>query len=120
MAIFDRYNLSVIAKAIDLFYQQVLSTEELSSYFKKVNMVQLREHQIELLSYVMGGPETYRIDELKKAHQRLNIPNSHFDLAAAILQKSLSDASIEDRDVKTIMAVVETTRNLIVKGVDYS
>ncbi len=115
MPIFDKYSLSVIAKAVDLFYQQVLDTKELLPYFKNINMMKLRDHQVELLSHVMGGPETYRISLLMQAHQSLNIPNSHFDLVVAKLQKSLSDAGIEDQDNKYIMKVVESTRNLIVK-----
>ena len=79
-------------------------------------MDQLRNHQIELLSHVMGGPITHRLTKLKIAHHELNIPNEHFDLIAILLQQSLSDAGIESRDVKHIMDVVEGTRNQIVKA----
>jgi len=116
MAIFDKYDLSTIGKAVDLFYQRTLETEELSPYFKNVNMSRLRDHQVELLVHVMGGPVTYRINMLKNAHQKLDIPNTHFDLVTTILQQALSDVAIEDRDIKHIMAVVKTTRNLIVNA----
>ena len=116
MAIFDKYDLSAIAKAVDLLYQRALDSAELASYFKKINMQQLRDHQIELLSHVMGGPITHRVGTLTAAHQKLDIPNAHFDLIATLLQQSLSDAGIEDRDIKHIMEVVETTRNRIVKA----
>lgn len=115
MAIFDKYDLSTIAKAVDLLYQYALDSEELSPYFEKTNMSQLRNHQVELLSHVMGGPITHRVNTLKTAHQKLSIPSAHFDLIAGLLQRSLSDVGIESRDIKQIMAVVETTRNLIVK-----
>ncbi len=87
-----------------------------SSYFKNVIMSQLRDHQVELLVHVMGGPVTHRINVLKDAHQKLDIPNTHFDLVATILQQSLSDVAIEHSDINHIMAVVETTRSLIVKA----
>jgi truncated hemoglobin YjbI len=115
MAIFNKYNLSIIAKAVDLLYEGALDSEELAPYFKKVNMQQLRNHQVELISHVMGGPVTHRVETLQSAHQNLNIPSAHFDLIATLLQQSLSDVGIEERDIKHIMGVVETTRNRIVK-----
>ncbi len=116
MAIFDKYDLSTIAKAVDLLYQRALESEALAPYFININMSQLRNHQLELLSHVMGGPITHRVETLKAAHQKLNIPGAHFDLIANLLQQSLSDVGIEDRDIKHIMEVVESTRNRIVKA----
>lgn len=116
MAIFDKYDLSTIAKAVDLLYQRAMNSKELLPYFENINMDQLRNHQIELLSHVMGGPITHRLDRLKAAHHKLNIPNEHFDLITILLQQSLSDAGIEGRDIHRIMDVVEGTRNQIVSA----
>lgn len=116
MAIFDKYDLDTIAKAVDLLYQRALDSEELVPYFTNINMDKLRNHQVELLSHVMGGPITHRIDALQAAHQKLHIPSTHFDLIATLLQQSLGDVGIEDRDIKHIMAVVESARNQIVKA----
>lgn len=115
MAIFDKYDLSTIAKAVDLLYQRALASEELLPYFNKVDMSQLRNHQIELLSHVMGGPITHHIHTLKSSHQKLNIPSAHFDLIAILMEQSLSDVGIEGRDIERIMAVIESARNSIVK-----
>lgn len=116
MAIFDKYDLSTIAKAVDLLYQRALDSKELAPYFKNINMDKLRNHQLELLSHVMGGPITHRIETLQAAHQKLNIPSPHFDLISTLLRQSLSDVGIEDRDIKQIMGVVESARNQIVKA----
>jgi truncated hemoglobin YjbI len=116
MAIFDKYDLSTIAKAVDLLYSRALASDELSPYFKTINMNQLRSHQVELLSHVMGGPVTHRVDNLKNAHQKLNIPASHFDVISSILRGALADVGIDERDINQIMTVVETVRDSIVKN----
>lgn len=116
MAIFDKYDLSTIAKAVDLLYQRALESKAVAPYFEKINMQQLRNHQVELISHVMGGPVTHRVETLKAAHQNLNIPSAHFDLIATFLQQSLSDVRMEDRDIKHIMEIVESTRNRIVRA----
>lgn len=114
MAIFNKYDLSTIGKAVDLLYSRALASEELSPYFKNINMNQLRSHQVELLSHVMGGPVTHRVDTLKNAHQKLNIPSSHFDVISSILRGALADVGIGESDINQIMMVVESTRSRIV------
>lgn len=116
MAIFDKYDLSTIANAVDILYQRAFDSEELAPYFKNINMEKLRNHQVELLSHVMGGPITHRIEKLQAAHQKLNIPSVHFYLIATLLQQSLDEVGIEDCDIKQIMGVVESARNQIVKA----
>lgn len=116
MAIFDKYDLSTIGKAVDLLYSRALASKELSPYFKNIDMNQLRSHQVELLSHVMGGPVTHRVDTLKNAHQKLNIPIGHFDVISSILRNALVDVGIEERDINQIMTVVESTRDRIVRN----
>lgn len=114
MAIFNKYDLNTIGRAVDLLYSRALASDELGPYFKNINMNQLRNHQVELLSHVMGGPVTHRVDALKKAHQKLKISAGHFDVLCTILGGALVDVGIDERDTNQIMAVIESTRSRIV------
>jgi|SRR6185436_18692313 len=76
---YDRVGAEVgIRKLVDVFYDLVLGDEELQRYFVDergggVNIRALKEHQVRLLSQLLGGPVTYDGRELADAHRHLGL-----------------------------------------------
>lgn len=115
-SLFDKYGgFETIAKLVYEFYRKVLKDIELKPYFKNSNMDQLMEHQAKFLSHILGGPDEYAGRELKEAHKTLNITDEHFELVAEYLEETLDEGGVEDDDVKTIMGIVASVKNLIVR-----
>lgn len=119
--LWDRYGgYSFVAKAVDDFYARVLLSRELAPYFDNINMERLIEHQIETIGAVMGGPFVLNVEALSRAHARLRIKEKHFNEVAEILAATLEINGLSAPDRDELMAVVATTRDVIVDPADLS
>ena len=73
---------------VDYFYAQVLLDFELKPYFEGVDMKRLRDHQVQFLASVAGGPE-YRGRDIKESHVGRNISPAAFQKVADHLAQAL-------------------------------
>jgi len=78
------------------------------------NVEQLQRHVVQFLSLATGGPAHYDGKEMKSAHADLHITNPEFDAAIGDLKASLDKGQIPNKEQKELLAIVESTRPLIV------
>jgi truncated hemoglobin YjbI len=117
--LWDRYGgYSFVAKAVDDFYARVLLSRNLTGYFKRIDMEQLIQHQIETIGAVMGGPYDLDVEALRRAHAHLAIKNDHFSEVAEILASTLDDNGLSLEDRNALMDVVASTRSVIVDSAE--
>ena len=78
---------------VDTFYAKILLDMDLQPYFEGIEMKKLRRHQVDFISYLLGGT-AYTGKSLSVAHTGLNITEEAFNKVGAHLQESLSQANV--------------------------
>ncbi|MGA1285970.1 MAG: group I truncated hemoglobin [Rubrivivax sp.] len=119
MTLFDKYGgVRTVKGVVSAFYRDVMASPSLRPYFEGVDLPRLIEHQVKFISHVMGQPASvYEGRTLEAAHQGLRISPQAFGEVAAILEKVLRNAGVEDADVATIMSTVAAARPSVVASV---
>jgi len=88
------------------FYSDILDSQNLRPYFANVDLSSLIDHQTNLLSHLLGGPNHYEGRDMELAHRQLSIKPEDFQEVATILQDNLQDAGVEETDLQAIMNIV--------------
>jgi len=78
------------------------------------NVAQLKKHFVQFLSLATGGPAQYDGKEMKSAHADMQISNPEFDAAIGDVKASLDKLQIPNKEQKELLAIIESTRPLIV------
>lgn len=78
------------------------------------NVATLKKHLVQFLSLASGGPAKYDGGEMKNVHAGMRIANPEFDAVIGDLKASLDKLRIPDKEQKELLAIVESTRPLIV------
>ena len=114
-SIFEKYGgLKMVSQVVHDFYQDVLASNRLKPFFDGINMERLMDHQVKLFSHVLGGPVSYDLSRLRRAHQNLDIDEDAFNEVTTIMREALRDAGMEEEDVTIAMDVIASTYEDIV------
>ncbi|SDZ90144.1 hemoglobin [Haloplanus vescus] len=95
-----------VEAVVDDFYDKVLNDEQLIPYFEDTDTAELRAHQIQFISAVTGGPVEYTGDDMRAAHDHLDIAEEDFDLVGKYLTQALEENGVPEDNVEAIMAEV--------------
>ena len=113
--LFDRLGgFARVRLLVSDFYERVLDSERLAVYFAGSDMRRLIDHQTKMVAAMMGGPAGYTDEHLERAHAQLSIRPEDYDEIVALLQESLEDAGIDDRDTERVLAHVRSVRDRII------
>lgn len=99
-----------VREAVERLYKLVLDDPELAPYFAGVDLTNLKQHMVFLLTKVLGGPDRYRGLDLATAHQHLHVTREHFYVVAVYLLSVLQDLGVPldvRRAVGTVLASSE-------------
>ena len=96
--------LPVVARIVLGFYDRVLSSDDLKSYFAGADMRRLVDHQARFIASLMGGPASYTSEYLRDVHAHLDIDAPAFEAMMGLLEDSLREARFAAADVEAIMA----------------
>lgn len=100
-----------IDAAVDLFYEKLLADERVAFFFEDVNMkVQIRK-QKEFLSAAFGGPEPWEGDDMRKAHEDLDLRAEDFQAVAENLQLTLKELKLDEALIQEIMTLVGSLKD---------
>ena len=115
--LFDKYGgFPTFSDLVSKFYDKVLDSDNLAPYFEGINMDTLMTHQTNFLSKALGGPDKYAGRDLAKAHARFKITSTDFGEVAELLQETLEEGGVSDKDVETIIATVASLKSEIASG----
>lgn len=78
------------------------------------NVAILQKHMVQFLALATGGPAQYQGKEIKSTHADMHISNPEFDAVMGDLKASLDKLKIPNMEQKELLAIVESTRPLIV------
>ena len=80
-----------------------------------VHIDRLIRHLVQFISAAAGGPGTYEGREMKAVHAGMRIAPAEFDALLRDLEASLVKFSVQAREQKELLALIETTRAEIVE-----
>jgi hemoglobin len=78
------------------------------------NVMLLQKHMVQFLVLATGGPAHYEGKEIKQTHADMHISNAEFDSTLGDLKASLDKLQVPNTEQKELLAIVESTRPLIV------
>lgn len=78
------------------------------------NVAMLQKHLVQFLTLATGGPAHYEGKEIKSTHGDMHISNPEFDAVLGDLKASLDKLRLPNTEQKELLAIVESTRPLIV------
>ena len=90
---------------VENFYKRVLNDDRINSFFKDVDMLKQKMHQIDFLTYAFEGSERYRGATMREVHKKLvqekGLSEEHFnafveDLVTTLKELEISPALIEE------------------------
>lgn len=105
---------AAVNAAVDLFYRKVLADDRINSFFADVDMEQQAAKQKAFLTMVMGGPNNYSGEDMRKGHAHLverGLNDSHFDAVMENLGATLKELGVSDDLIGEAAAIAESTRD---------
>lgn len=105
-----------VSRIVFDFYDRVLATPELASYFADVDMRRLVEHQAKFVASVMGGPAAHTDAELAAAHAHLAISDEEFDVMIGLMAAALEAEGFTPDERSVVLDDLERRRPFIVRG----
>lgn len=93
---------------------KVRSHPQLSKFFKKYKLDELKLILRSMLSYALGGPRAFRGKDIKVGHANLGIGNKDFEEMKKIVETVLKEMGIVDSLIVQLIKVMETKRNDVV------
>lgn len=83
---------------IENFYEKMLDSELVASYFEHSNMEALIDHQTNFISSLLGGPVSFSDQHLESVHSHLNIKEEVWIEVITLLDLALLEFGMEKPD----------------------
>jgi hemoglobin len=116
-SLFDKYGgFANISKVVMVFYDKVLDSDIIGSYFEDVDMRRLIDHQTKFIATIMGGPASYSNEALQQVHKPHQIDQAAYDEMPALLRDSLQESGFEEEDVGTVMSIIEDRSRYVISS----
>jgi hemoglobin len=103
-----------ISKIVMDFYNKVLDSPVLASYFAHTDMKRQIDHQTKFIATLMGGPASYTNEHLERVHSHLNITESAFQELMGMMRETLEDHNLEEDDIQLVVGEMINRKNYIV------
>ncbi|HEX3424839.1 MAG TPA: group 1 truncated hemoglobin [Acidimicrobiales bacterium] len=100
--------------AVTDFYARVLADPSLAPYFEGVDMDHLMRHQRAFVGMALGGPVAYQGQDMKTAHQGLDITSEAFDTVVSHLAATLTSLGVPDVTIGQIAGALLPLKDDIV------
>lgn len=114
-SLFDKYGgFSTVSKIVLSLYDRLLEDDDVGPFFDDVDLPRVIDHQTKFVSSLMGGPASFSDDHIVRAHRGMVIEHQHFDRLKDIVTETLTDFSVADEDIRTIVGAFESRRVLLI------
>ncbi|WP_262849736.1 group I truncated hemoglobin [Mumia quercus] len=87
---------AAVRVVVDRFYERVMADPTLAPYFTDSDLTNLKRHQVQLISHLLGGPVSYEGRELRDAHAGLDITPEAYGRVVEHLVGVLVEAGVPD------------------------
>ncbi|MEZ5814123.1 MAG: group 1 truncated hemoglobin [Alphaproteobacteria bacterium] len=97
-------------KIVILFYSKVLQDPHISHFFDEIDIIAQIAHQKKFLKYALCEMP-YPGKSLRKAHEHLNLDESHFDAVIDHFKETLTEVGLPTHTITEVMAILRATRD---------
>ncbi|SDD49749.1 group I truncated hemoglobin [Glycomyces harbinensis] len=97
-----------VTEAVERLYRRLLADDELAPFFTGTDLVQLKRHQVALISQVLDGPKSYAGRELAEAHKSMDISVGQYKAVGAHLTAVLEELDVPRDIIDTVGQVLES------------
>ncbi|RRJ83098.1 group I truncated hemoglobin [Aestuariirhabdus litorea] len=112
MSLYERMGgAQAVDRAVDLFYRKVLADERIAPFFSQVNMQSQARRQKAFLTMVFGGPVEYSGRQMREAHARLKLDESHFTAVTTHLRATLSELGVAEADIAEVVKIAQSHKS---------
>jgi len=91
-----------VEEAVRRFYVRLLDDPQTAPFFGGVDIDRLRQHQVALISSILGGPIAYTGRELAQAHAHLRITADDYDRVIGHLVAVLQELSVPEHVIAAL------------------
>lgn len=89
----------VVEALVDRLYQLLLDDQRLAGHFEGADLAQLKRHQVQMVTQLLGGPATFDRRNLRLAYARMGLARADHEnvrsyLVQALVEKGLKPAVI--------------------------
>lgn len=113
-AVFDQIGgARAIEDLVETFYDMMVGDPELLPYFRGFSVAKIKQHQLQFLMAVTGGPNIYVGRPLRVAHAALMISPEHFDRTSEHLDATLTVKGVDPDHRALILARVAALKRHI-------
>lgn len=103
-----------VSAVVDRFYDLVLGDDQLAPYFTETALPNLKRHQVQLFSHLLGGPVGYEGRELRDAHAGMEISTDDYRRVVGHLVNALTEAQVPDDVMERLADTLRTVEPDIV------
>ena len=115
--LYEKYGgFSTVSKIVMTLYDKLLDDDDVGPFFDNVDMPKLIDHQTKFVSSLMGGPASFTDTHITNAHKHLTIYDAHFDKLKLLINETLSEFSVDEEDIQTVLAAFEQRRTLLIES----
>lgn len=116
-SLYEKYGgFSTVSKIVMTLYDKLLDDDDVGPFFDDVDMPRLIDHQTKFVSSLMGGPASFTDKHIENAHKHLTIHDAHFNRLKELIDETLTEFSVEDEDIQTVLAAFEQRRSLLIES----
>jgi hemoglobin len=98
------------------FYDRILDSQMLRSYFENIDIRRMIDHQTKFVSALMGGPVSYSNEQLGRAHHHLGITPEEYAEMGEIFRETLEDHDIPQVEVDRLHAHILALQEHVIGG----
>ena len=80
---------------VDRLYQLLLDDERLADHFEGADLAQLKRHQVQLVTQLLGGPATFDRRNLRLAYARMGLARADHENVRSYLVQALVEAGLK-------------------------
>ena len=113
-SLYTKYGSVIASGVAEYLFDRIRGDTSLTPFFEGVDMDALTEHMGDMLCVLTGGPDIYKGQDVKVAHQDLQIDETAFGAVVGHLIKALEDAEIEAEDGALILTELAKSKDDII------
>lgn len=112
MSVYEKIGgAAAVDAAVDIFYRKVLADDLIADYFDSVDMDGMRAKQKAFLTMAFGGPNDYTGADMRTAHAKMNLEESHFNAVAGHLVGTLEELEVPQEYIDEIVQIALSVKD---------
>jgi TolB-like protein/truncated hemoglobin YjbI len=104
-----------VLAATDIFFRRIIGDDSINHFFAGAELAHLLAHYKMFISALLGGPESYKGQDMGTVHAHLTpqLNDAHFDAFMKHFRASLLEVGVREDKADRVIGVLEGKRNAV-------